>query len=343
MTSSKVRIGIVGAGRWAQASHLPALAKLKNIELTALSKFNPQSIDKIADRFNIKHTFSSWKKLVNSREVDAVIILSPPKTHYPIAIAAFNRKKHVLCEGPLSMNYSEAKEMLYAAENNGLIHSYVRPKLFMDGGSKVKEIIAQGTLGKIQNVLITWRPKIWLNGKVPLSWRHLISQSPPLLAAVPIIILIELLGPVDSVCADFGIHVKKRYSETNKRMMGVTAPDYFHAILKLKSGVNVVIQGGSGDTELSNSGFQICGSEKTLLWEWTLPNKILLNREGTNKVKDVSYAFDFKKQWKFDQLFVKSIREQSLPEYNFKQGVYEMKVIDAIVTSAKEKKWVKIG
>lgn len=340
MSSKKVRIGVVGAGRWAQASHLPSLVKMKNVELAAISSQHYNSAVKAANQFNIKSVFKNWKELVNCQSLDALIILSPPITHYPISMAAFKKRKHVLCEGPLAMNYSQAAEMLKAAENNGLIHGYIRPKLYMDGGLKIKELIKKGLIGKIQNILITWRPKVWLDKKMPLSWRHLISQSPPLLSVVPAIILIDILGPVHSVCANYDIFVKKRYSEKNKRIMRVTAPDYFQAIFKSMNGAYVAIQAGAGDTDLETSGFQISGAEGTILWKWTLPNKILVKRAGDRKLKEIPYFFNFAKEWKFDRDFIKSILNESIPENNFNQGIYEMKVIDAIKESAEKKQWV---
>lgn len=337
-----LNIGIVGAGRWANFSHLPSLASLKNVEIIAVSNLNYNSAVKIANKFNIKYVFKDWRELVNFQKLDAVLILSPPQTHYTIAMAALRNKKHVLCEDPLAINYTQAKKMLKMAEDKGLVHGYVRPKLYIDGGSKIKELLLKKKIGKIQNILITWRPKVWLNKETPLCWRHMISQSPPLLAVVPVIILIDLFGEVEYVNAEYEIFVKKRYSELNKRIVRVTAPDYFHALLKLKSGIHVTIQAGREDTERTFSGFQIFGEKGTILWEWTLPNRIMAGSSKDTKLTNIQYSFNFKKDWKFDQDFIAAIMEGSTPQLNFKQGVYEMKVIDAINLSAKNREWVTV-
>jgi len=336
--SKKVRVGIVGAGRWAQASHLPSLAALKNVELSAISNLNYDSSVKIANRFNIKHVFKSWKELVGFKDLDAVIVLSPPKTHHPVTMSALKNKKHVLCEGPLAMNFLQAKEMLKTATDNSLVHGYIRPKLYIDGGTKIKQVILNGQIGEIQNVLVSWRPKVWLDKKTPLCWRHLISQSPPLLSVVPIIMLIEIFGPIRSVIAGYNIFEKNRYSEKNKRRMRVTTPDYFHSILDLKSGVRVTIEAGVGCTKFPVSGFYIFGTKGTLIWEWTLPNRILIGRPGKAEPANIPYTLNFKKGWKFDRDFVGSILHRSIPDYNFNHGVYEMKVIDAIQLSAQNKR-----
>jgi len=340
MKSKKIRVGIVGGGRWAHASHLPALASLDKVELAAISTLHDASSSKTAEKFRIRKVFLNWRDLVRAKDIDAVAVLSPPKTHYPIVKEAFKRGKHVLCEGPLGMNYQEAAEMLSLAEAKGLVHGYTRPKLYVDGCKQVKKLISDGSIGRIHNVQLTWRPRIWLDAKTPLCWRHRISQSPPLLSVVPIIMLTDLFGPVRSVCADFGIFVKKRFNAESNRWSRVTAPDYFHALMRLKSGVLVSIQAGSCRNRLDESGLWISATKASIRWQWSLPNKISMSRRGDMKIKKRPYAFDFRKAWTFDRDFIDAISRRSLPTYNFRQGVYEMKVIDAVTNSAKRKDWV---
>ncbi|MBF0273753.1 MAG: Gfo/Idh/MocA family oxidoreductase [Nitrospinae bacterium] len=331
MSSPKtIRVGIIGGGRWAQYSHLPALMKLENTVLHSLASRNIEAAKNVAEKFGIKNICTDWWEIVNSKDIDAVIVLSPPKTHYPVVKAALEEGKHVLCEGPLAMNSSDAEEMLRLAESKKLVHGYTRPKLYIDGCKKVKELINDGTLGKINSARLDWRPTVWLDESTPLCWRHLIEESPPLLAVVPIIMMIDLFGEVESVKSESAILVKERYCPVNKKNTQVTAPDFFHGLFGFKSGLRVTVQAGAGNNALDENGLYIAGSNASIKWLWTLPNKILISQNGSQESTEVPYEAHFKEEWVFDKDFIEAIQNNTLPQYNFSQALLEMKAIDRI-------------
>lgn len=61
-----------------------------------------------------------WEELVRRPEVDVVVVCTPPHMHAPIAIAAAQAGKHVLCEKPLARTVAEAEAMVEAAEQAGV-------------------------------------------------------------------------------------------------------------------------------------------------------------------------------------------------------------------------------
>ena len=63
-----------------------------------------------------------WQGLIESPEVSAVIVATPPVLHAEASIAAFEAGKYVLCQGRMSRNLREAKQMVDAAcRHSGLV------------------------------------------------------------------------------------------------------------------------------------------------------------------------------------------------------------------------------
>jgi len=100
---------------------------------------------------------------LRSSEIDAVYVASPVALHAPQAIACLRAGKHVLCEKPVAMNYSEAQSMVAAASETRQLFgvAYYRrlfPKLI-----RAKQLIAEGVIG--QPVLAEANCHGWLNNQ----------------------------------------------------------------------------------------------------------------------------------------------------------------------------------
>jgi predicted dehydrogenase len=99
--SSKIKIGLIGCGRAAEIIYLPALKKLKDIEVNAVIDPDKKRRELIGNNFPScgKHDALN-ENLINS--LDAAIILTPPETHIYFASEILKKNKYVLVEKPLS-------------------------------------------------------------------------------------------------------------------------------------------------------------------------------------------------------------------------------------------------
>src|SRR5258708_14744809 len=79
----------------------------------------------MASRFGWESVETSWEKVLERKDVDAVDISTPGHLHKTIAVAAAAAGKHILCEKPLGNTGAEAKEMLDAAERAKIVHGVV--------------------------------------------------------------------------------------------------------------------------------------------------------------------------------------------------------------------------
>ena len=114
-----VRIGLIGAGRIAQAAHLPALARAEGARLVALCDPSPVLRQGVSRRYDVPG-LAGADDLLGRDDVDAVIVAVPDRLHLPLASRALRAGKHVLVEKPLAATVTEAEELAALAEDTGL-------------------------------------------------------------------------------------------------------------------------------------------------------------------------------------------------------------------------------
>ena len=96
--------------------------------------------------------YGSYEELVADPTVDAIYVATPHPSHKENVITALNAGKPVLCEKPFAVNAHEAREMVAAAEKNGVALMEAMWARFLPHYADVREIIASGVLGQILTV-----------------------------------------------------------------------------------------------------------------------------------------------------------------------------------------------
>src|SRR4030095_20943 len=101
-------MALVGVGAAAQLSHIPALKRTEGVELVALCDRDPEKAARVAQKFQIPHSTGRLDDLLSDDVIDAVDISTPNFLPAPMATAALEAGKHVLCERPLARSAEEA-------------------------------------------------------------------------------------------------------------------------------------------------------------------------------------------------------------------------------------------
>jgi predicted dehydrogenase len=114
--SSELRLGLVGAGAIAQLAHLPLLARMRGAQLVAICDNDGPKAGALAQRLNVPHIFTDMDELLDSDQLDAVVIATPNHLHEPHVLRAVKQKVHVLCERPLSLTAGGIHRILDAAK-----------------------------------------------------------------------------------------------------------------------------------------------------------------------------------------------------------------------------------
>jgi predicted dehydrogenase len=105
----------VGAGAIAQLAHLPVLSKMRGAQLVAICDNDRPKARALADRFGVPDTFTDIEDLLESGELDAVVVATPNHLHEPHVLAALAAKVHVLCERPLALTGRGVERIVAAA------------------------------------------------------------------------------------------------------------------------------------------------------------------------------------------------------------------------------------
>ena len=112
---SKIRVGVIGAGSWAVASHLPNLAKHRDVEFVAVSRKGPELLAKIRDKYDFQIASEDYRDVL-AADLDICIIGSPTGLHHEHAKAALEAGAHVMCEKPVTIDPTEAWDLADTAE-----------------------------------------------------------------------------------------------------------------------------------------------------------------------------------------------------------------------------------
>jgi len=146
--SKELKAGIVGAGYFSR-DHAKAFQAL-GIPIVAVADVNPQAAERLASEFNIPQTLTDFRQLTKLDELDIVSVTLPVFLHAPVAIAALNRGKHVLCEKPMAMNAREARQMAEAAKKARRFVAYGSGRSRYGAAPETaKALIAEGKLGQL--------------------------------------------------------------------------------------------------------------------------------------------------------------------------------------------------
>jgi len=149
--SKKIRVALIGCGGIAEMAHMPGYdAFPEKCEVLIACDSNPETAKKFAGKFGIGKIETDWKKIAESKEIDAVSITTPNAFHKEPAIGCLASGKHVLCEKPLALNGTEAREICLAAKKSGKILQVGLNQRFTPSAKFLKSFIEKGHMGEIQ-------------------------------------------------------------------------------------------------------------------------------------------------------------------------------------------------
>jgi predicted dehydrogenase len=149
VAKKNLRIGLVGVGAAAQINHIPALKRMEGVEITALCDRDPEKAARVAQKFGIPRAHQRFDDLLADEEIDAVDLCTPNYLHSPMATAALEAGKHVLCERPLARSADEAAAMVKAAKKADRVLMCAVQHRFRPDAMLLKKFVEKGDLGEI--------------------------------------------------------------------------------------------------------------------------------------------------------------------------------------------------
>lgn len=185
-----LRFGIIGCGAIGQRRHIPECNANPNTEIVALCDVNASRVEDIGKKYQVASTYTDYRKMLRSEQLDAVVVGTPNATHAPMSIAALDSGFHVLVEKPMAGSLKEAGAMIDAARRNRKFLMVGQNQRLMSPHVKAKQILSRGDLGKPINFQTTFKhggPDSWsIDGAK--SWFFRKKEA------------------VMGVCGDLGVH-----------------------------------------------------------------------------------------------------------------------------------------
>jgi predicted dehydrogenase len=155
MAKKNLNIGIVGYGFMGRthANGYHNAAKFFDTPLVPVLKAacgrDATKLKAYADNWGFESTETDWRKLIKRADIDAIDIVTPNDSHAEIAIAAARAGKMVLCEKPLALNGAQGEEMVREIEKAGVPNTVWYNYRRVPAVTLAKQIIDSGKLGKI--------------------------------------------------------------------------------------------------------------------------------------------------------------------------------------------------
>ncbi len=151
----KVRYGIIGIGNMGSSHAKKFLGgEVENGVLTAICDLKPEKMQKVLDLeggASLK-TYTDYKEMLASGEIDAVIVAVPHYSHPQLTIDALNAGIHAICEKPAGVYTKQVKEMNEVAKKSDKLFTMMFNQRTNCVYRKIREMIRGGELGEIKRV-----------------------------------------------------------------------------------------------------------------------------------------------------------------------------------------------
>ncbi len=347
-----------GFGCW---THLRAL-RAAGYTVEALVGRDAEKTRSRAARFEVPMGTTSLSQALALPGVSAVSVVTPPHTHAAVVGEAVAAGKHLVCEKPFAKDAGEARRMLAAAEEAGVVHLLGTEFRFGTGQALLTRLVREGAIGepRLATFLLLMPLLADPAGEVPAWWARAEDGGGWLGAHASHV--------VDQVRATLGeiAGVSAGLSLTADRAM--TAEDTYTVHFRTVSGVEGVMQGSAGTWGPPLVAARLSGTAGTA---WAEGDAVYVaDQQGTRQVEPptdllvgpadppptdlMTTAYDWMHSTGVDmgpytRLFRvlralsegEAVAEDPAPA-TFADGVADMAVLDAIRRSSAEHRWVDI-
>lgn len=326
--AGKMKFGIVGAGAIAQ-SYAQAFESSETATLVAVADVREEAARALAHGFGCP-SYTKYEDMLTGTKLDAVVICTPPNTHKDIATFFLEKKVHVLCEKPLSLDVKSATQMLDVAKTTGMKLSMGSKFRYVEDVIKAKSVVTSGILGEIilfENAFTArvdmtnrWNadPKVSGGGVLIDNGAHSVD------------LMRYFMGPVAAV------HVVE-----GKRVQGLPVEDTVHIFVKSESGIMGSIDLSWSINKELDHFIKIHGSQGSIHIGWkeskyrqSSSRDWVVFGKGYNKVQAFRSQIDN---------FSRTIQGQDMLLITAKDAIASVEVIEAAYRSLRQDSWVNVN
>ena len=322
-----------------------------------------------AEKYGFLNAEKNWVSVVNNPDIDIIDICTPDSSHVEIAVAAAQAGKHIICEKPMAINYSEACEMFRAVIENNVKNMCNFVYRGVPAIKLAKSIINSGKIGEIYNYRAQYLQDFALSPEFPFVWRMdkkvagagIIGDK----GAHVIDLARYLVGEINEVAAQSKVLMAQRKTADGTGVKNVTTSDTAIFMANFENGA-------LGIFELSNMAagrknamlIEINGSMGSIVFDLERLNELKvyyakddLAEQGFKTINVTEKAHEYMANWWpsghilgwehafLHQLYelIRAVENDTQNESNFIDGMKCQRIVEAIAKSDEQHNWVKIS
>lgn len=330
--AKKVKWGILSTANIGVQKVIPAMQKGKHVSVDAIASRDTSKANKVADLLNIDKRYGSYEELLEDTEIDAIYNPLPNHLHVPWTIKALEAGKHVLCEKPIGMNADEAKALVEAT------HKFPHLKVmeafmyrFHPQWQKARELVLSGVIGQVK----TLESFFSYYNVAPENIRNQADIGG------------GALMDIGCYCISFPRFI------FNEEPAKVISDMDFDPVMRTDRLTSGILRFPSGRTSTFTCSTQLMPHQRAIIFgdKGKIEVEIPVNAPPAETVKITLETKEKKEVFTFEPIdqytlqgdaFSKAILEDLEVPTPLSDAVNNMKVIDAIVESSKQLRWIEL-
>jgi predicted dehydrogenase len=168
MAGTELRVGVIGAGRWANMAHLPGWKRDPRVELVAVCDVALEVAEEAGRRFEIPEVTDDARKVIERDDIDVIDIVTGDHTHFELTMAALEAGKHVLVEKPVAHDFRDTLRARDLAAEKGLKTKVGFTFRYSPAIRYMKQLIDEGWVGTPYIYNAYEQNSQWIDPQTPL-------------------------------------------------------------------------------------------------------------------------------------------------------------------------------
>jgi predicted dehydrogenase len=257
-----IRVGVIGVGSVAE-KYIPMVQRMniprQRTDVTVVSDINEKQREVALRRYGIENFATNPQEVIDSSDVDVVLILTSMQAHYELAKSALKAGKHVLVEKPMAMTVEQGKELVALAKESPGYFVCAPHVVLSSTYQNMWRRIHNGDIGRVYSArgFYGWSGPWWGPFFYEPGGGSMFD-----LGVYNVTTLTGLLGPAKRVMAMSGVAIPGRV--VDGEMMKVESDDNAHLLLDFGNTTYAVVTTGFTIQRYKVPGIEIYGSEGTI-------------------------------------------------------------------------------
>ncbi len=344
----KLRVGIVGSGGIAQGVHMPGWERLKGdgVQVVAVCDVVKKVAREAADKFNVPHVFTDYRKMLREVDLEIVDVCTPNKYHKGPTVAALQKGCHVIVEKPMAMTVAEAKAMIRAAKKARRKLMVAQNVRFGSESRAMKRFVDDGGLGQVYWAKASALRRRGIPGWGVFTNKELQGGGPLIDIGVHILDLTLWLMGFPEPATVSGVTYAKIGTRKGVGGMGqwdyrnYSVEDHAAGLIRMKNGATVILE-ASFALNVPQDEFRtyICGTKGGLC---SSPLTFVTEEHGNIINGSPQFLPNVQSHAEEIRCFVEAIRKGLPSPVPGEQALITQKILNGIYESAEKGKEVAI-